>query len=55
MISDDIWKNYIDTGYVTEEILDHMVTRIKKGKRMSIREKQIYITYSTQIEERLRR
>lgn len=54
MISDDIWNRYVDTGKVTEEILNHMVTRIKKGKRMSIREKQIYITYSEEIEKRLK-
>ena len=54
MISDPIWNRYVDTGKVTEEIIDHMVTRIKKGKRMSIREKQIYSTYSDEIEKRLK-
>jgi hypothetical protein len=54
MINDNIWNKYVDTGLVTEEILEHMVTRIKLGKRMSIREKQIYITYSEEIEKRLK-
>jgi hypothetical protein len=54
MISDELWNRYVDTGKVSVEILDHVAERIYLGKRMSIREKQIYSTYSQEIEERLR-
>jgi hypothetical protein len=54
MIGDELWNRYVDTGKVPEEILDHVAERIKLGKRMSIREKQIYSTYAQQIEQRLR-
>jgi hypothetical protein len=54
MISDELWNRYVDTGKVSVEILDHVAHRIYLGKRMSIREKQIYSTYSQEIEERLR-
>lgn len=54
MIADELWNQYVDTGKVPEEILDHVAERIYLGKRMSIREKQIYSTYSQEIEKRLR-
>lgn len=54
MIGDELWNKYVDTGKVPEEILDHVAQRIRLGKRMSIREKQIYASYASEIEQKLR-
>jgi hypothetical protein len=54
-ISDVEWKHYIDTGEVSNAIIENLVNMIINNKELSIKDIAIYINNSNTIEYLLKK